>query len=134
MPTFRLHIAPCPVAEHDHKKSKRQYAHALHRPKTICAAADFWGLPLGHLYGVLAHEIGHVLAKEAGLSSTEYQADQAIEELGILIGYVSTEKYGKDLEWLSAADRAKFEELFDLQLKDERGAFFTVPRIEAKGW
>lgn len=104
MKGMRLRIVNCALAEKDHRRSKRQYAHTLHKPNAICVAESFWDLPDSHFYGILAHEIGHVIAAKKGLDSEEHEADDAAnEEFGILIRYRSTE-HGKELEYLTKED------------------------------
>lgn len=58
---MRLRI--CPLADREHEESWRRFAHTLHRYDTICfAAAAETELTDRELYGILAHEFGHLIA------------------------------------------------------------------------
>lgn len=110
----KLKIVTCPVAEKDHALSVRQYAHTMHRPQTICVAEAFWALPERHFFALLAHELGHVLAAEAGLESTEKEADQAAEKyFGIKILYKET-RYGHRLQTLEPEDVVIVKESYEV--------------------
>ncbi len=95
MKSYRIRI--CPVANLEHKISKRQYAHTYHYPNVICVAEDFLDLPDEHYYGILYHEIGHLLA---GPEGGEKDADRAVlKTMGIKIKYKDS-KYGDNLEYI----------------------------------
>lgn len=86
----------CPVAEHEHQVSKRQYAHTFHYGKTICTCHALWKLPKRHRDGILLHEIGHLLAGKHG---TEADANRmALRLTGHEIVYIDSPYYGDDLE------------------------------------
>lgn len=58
----------CPSAEKDHRESWRQFAHTNHRPRTVCfARAAETALTWAELRGMIAHELGHMIALELGL-------------------------------------------------------------------
>jgi len=89
----------CPVAEQDHRSAFRQFAHVFHDddPGAICVAAEIGQLDDEYLYGILAHEFGHLIAQEFHEDDSEDGADLAAEEyLGIPIYYRT--RY--DLEWI----------------------------------
>lgn len=115
---MKLDIHICRVAQKHHDRSLRQYAHVLHHPGKICVAEEFWLLSEKHLLGILAHEVGHVLAHDDGLASTEAQADAAaLMQLGIKIHYKDS-IYGERLQYLTARGMDRFYEV--LRLKDTR--------------
>lgn len=89
----------CRAAEHEHKRSPRQYAHTFHYRNTICTSHALWKLPKRHRDAILLHEIGHLLA---GKDATEAEANRAIRErTGQEILYIDS-AYGDDLESLDA--------------------------------
>jgi hypothetical protein len=100
---FRVKV--CKHADADHAKKKRQYAHTFcagNRSRVICVAGAFFDLPIGHQAGILAHEVGHILA---GWNGGEADADAHAE---ILLGVTITYRdgpHGKNLQWLDEADR-----------------------------
>ena len=98
----------CRLLDSDRKASCkngkcRAYAHTFHKPgNTICIHPGLFYLPIGHQYGIIAHEVGHLLA---GSDAGEVGADRAAEkQYGIKIRYRSE----KRIQWLSAADTKKF--------------------------
>ena len=82
----------CPLAEHHHLKSFRQFAHTLdldYDDRTVCVTAEIGQLPDEFLYGILAHEFGHIIAVEIWDDDTEEGADRAVDvflELDIRYG------------------------------------------------
>lgn len=96
-------IRHCRLADKDHARRKRQYAHTWHKDnKTICVAKVFWDLPLEHQAGLIAHEIGHLLMGPE--HHEEYEADlSAMERFGIVIRYKSS-RYGDFLQYLDKKD------------------------------
>lgn len=102
------YIIECPVANAEHKLSKRQYAHVRHhKDNIICVAHAIWTLPDSHLFGVLAHEIGHLIS-----GGGERAADNImLKKHGIKIQYASTD-YGDNLQYLNTVDAMKFFKLF----------------------
>ena len=78
----------CHIAERDHTLSMRQFAHTNHHPHMICVAANIGRLHDRFLYGVLAHEMGHLLSFMLWEDFTEDGADEAAAEfLGLEIQY-----------------------------------------------
>lgn len=76
----------CPLADKDHAEAERFYAHTFHKPKTICVATAFAGLPPEHQIGILLHEFGHLFG-----GMNEAEADLWVQKvLGIDIDYVNT--------------------------------------------
>jgi hypothetical protein len=103
-----LKLRYCKIVEADHKGSKRQYMHVGHHPDTICIAKSVWGLPPSHFTGLLAHEIGHLLAIAHWNDHREFMADRAAQIfLGVDIKYASTD-YGENLQYLSGGDIDRF--------------------------
>jgi hypothetical protein len=113
-------VANCPIADRDHKKSLRQYAHTFHKIGFVCVSKEIWPLPELHLYGILAHEIGHLLA---GQDASEEDADAAVEiELGLTIRYADG-KHGRRLQFLDEFDLEKWRQL---------GFRLARPRLELR--
>lgn len=110
---MKIKIKHCKIAEEDHKDCKRWYAHTFHYQgsdnhqgsvesrEIICVAKDFDNLPIEHKMGILAHEIGHLIA---GYEADEITADiTAKNALGVRIRYMNSE-YGRNLQFLNKAD------------------------------
>jgi len=51
----------CPEVEKVHRKTFRIFAHQGHYGQSVCVAGDIAYLPTGELYGILAHELGHIM-------------------------------------------------------------------------
>lgn len=51
----------CIVAEKDHRKSSRVYAHVGHFEHMICVSRNMEALPNKNLVGIFFHEFGHVV-------------------------------------------------------------------------
>ena len=60
-PSVKLDL--CYLAEKDHAKSKRVFAHTGHKKNTICVCKDFYDLPEDNMLGILWHEHGHIVAE-----------------------------------------------------------------------
>lgn len=108
---LRINLKHCSLAESEHKKSLRQYMHAGHHPFTICYAKAFWKLPPMHQFGLLAHEIGHVVLLDLAKigDHSEPDADWEAEKiLGVTVRYKLLSPYGEDLQYLDIVDAAKF--------------------------
>jgi hypothetical protein len=89
----------CPLANAEHAKRQRQYAHTFHHKNEICIANAFNDLPQTWQFAILLHEVGHLLA---GPNASEGAANKAIEkETGIPIKYKDG-PYGEQLEWIPA--------------------------------
>lgn len=56
-----IKVAYCWIADRDHEKRKRQYAHWGHIKNTICVARAIDNLPDDNKRGIFLHEFGHVL-------------------------------------------------------------------------
>lgn len=104
---MKIKIRKCKIAEEDHKECKRQYAHVYHyqgsgvRGEIICVVKDFDKLPIEHKMGILAHEIGHLIA---GYEADEITADiVARNTLGVRIRYKNSE-HGRNLQFLNKTD------------------------------
>lgn len=120
-PPMQHEILLCRVAEKEHAKSKRQYAHTFHRTgmnqePVICVCQEFWELPPEHFYGLLAHELGHIIA---GQNRGEAAADIAFyKRYGITVRYKDS-LFGKDLQYLDENDRHDFAYLFTTDQDEE---------------
>ena len=91
---MKIRLKHCPYADYLHRIEKRNYAHTYHYKNIICISKDFLKLPLKHRYGIIYHEIGHLLS----LPSTERNADRAVmKRFGVRIKYVSN-KYGNRIQ------------------------------------
>lgn len=97
-----LKLKICKVADKDHKESLRQYAHVYHKKDVICVAPSFFRLPLEHQTGLIAHEVGHLLAGES--EDREYKADEAANSFfKIKIKYKDS-PYGERLQYLTVKE------------------------------
>lgn len=106
---MNINIWHCTLADKDHKKYKRQYAHTYHYKNVICVAKSFFNLPDEHYYGLLAHEIGHILMGKD--EHEEYEADMAANEyFGITIKYKNS-KYGDFLQYITRKDINKLKQV-----------------------
>ncbi len=126
MDFLQIKLRPCPSAEKDYVQSIRQYMHTGHYKDTICYARAYWGLPLRHQMGLLAHEIGHILVLRTKASHYEPNADRAANKFfGITIRYAQMTPWGEDLQFLLPRDITKVEDkaIFD----DLRDALLLVP-------
>ena len=90
---FALNIRHCKLADDEHRRSKRQYAHVGHYKRTVCVADAFYELPREYRIGILVHEVGHLLG-----AIDEEEADVlGIRATGIPIVRVDS-IYGKNLQ------------------------------------
>ena len=107
-------IKVCPEADRDHAESLRQYRHVgPHGDNVICVAEAFLDLPRDHRDGLIGHEIGHLIAYPDG---AEAAADAAFKTLsGITIRYKDG-PYGECLQWITAEDSKKLEDVFEFDL------------------
>lgn len=72
----KVALLPCAEADKEHARSKRQYAHAWHRPRVVCHAKAFSSLPIENQIGILSHELGHCYAITQRLRHTEEDANR----------------------------------------------------------
>lgn len=88
IPHLDLNVG-CELAELWNSERARTVAHVGCKPKTVCLAAAFGALNRNKRYGILAHEVGHIMAGLEG-SGAEPRADSWMRErLGIDILYDS---------------------------------------------
>lgn len=88
VPPLALNVG-CELAELWNEKRARTVAHVGCKPKTICLAQAFGRLNRNKRYGILAHEVGHIMAGLEG-PGAEPRADSWMRErLGIDILYDS---------------------------------------------
>lgn len=107
---MKYKIKECELANRDHKKSKRQYAHVFHNINTICIANAMRKLPATHYYGILAHEIGHLYTRGDEKEANAYM----LVTFGIKIRYKDS-AYGDRLEYLTKRDIDKLLGYFDIE-------------------
>lgn len=94
----------CPVAEEDHVHSFRQFAHVFHMDGFICTSSEIDLLADRHIYGLIAHEFGHVIADGIWDETEERDADDAVLEVfGVQIHYGGA----LNLEYLNKEDLEK---------------------------
>lgn len=115
---WRIPVRICRDADSTHAESLRAYAHTFCRPSpTICVASAFFDLDPGHRDGILAHEIGHLLA---GPKGNEEAADRAFEEAtGVRIRYRDGDN-GRCLQWLPPDDRRRLLGVFEFDFSGKR--------------
>jgi hypothetical protein len=99
-------IRRCALADRDHKASERQYAHVHHvKGNVICVAGAWVMLPLQSEMGLIAHEVGHLLA--GAREHTEAEADRMGNKFfKVTIKYKDT-IYGDRLQYVSHRDAMK---------------------------
>ena len=99
----RITLRHCFFANKEHRESKRQYMHTFCPNQdygAICYAKAINGLPIKHIKGLILHEIGHILADDKGMISTEKQADRmALNIFDVKVKYKDT-PYGKHLQYV----------------------------------
>lgn len=95
-------LIQCGIADRDHKNSLRQYAHTLHYRNTICIAGVWAKLPIDYQMGVIAHEVGHLLA--GNVEHSEEEADSLANKFFHIRIRYKNGVYGKHLQWLSLND------------------------------
>lgn len=99
-------VRRCTEADKEHKRSRRQYAHTYHvNGNVICVAGEWVMLPIETEMGLIAHEIGHLLA-----GYTDHSEKEA-DRLGnmffkVTIRYRDT-IFGDNLQYLSGRDTNK---------------------------
>lgn len=103
--TIYLNIG-CPEAQEEHNESWRQFAHTYHdADDKVCVARELGEQPLSIIFGILCHELGHIMAMNAWNDSCEENADRASGEfLEMTIHYTEPPKY---LEYLEEEDMKK---------------------------
>lgn len=90
-----LHLEFCPDIDRDrsHGSQKlegaRYFAHVGCKPRVVCIATEFPGLPLQTKLGLLSHEIGHVLSG---------RSDDAAADMKMFRQFGITIEYKNDLE------------------------------------
>jgi hypothetical protein len=106
-----INVRTCRAAAKEHRCARRQYAHTFHRghEKAVCVAPAFFGLPDGFHNGILAHEVGHLLA---GYEGSETEANRAVNEAARISVKSRSGKHGKRLEWISERDAARLGRRF----------------------
>lgn len=104
-----LIVRHCKEADKEHSKSLRQYAHTYHIKDQVCVANAFKMLPLEIQMGLIAHEVGHLLAGHT--DHTEEEANRLANKFfDIHMHYRDFSMFGEDLEYLSRKDSEKVRE------------------------
>lgn len=127
---WRIPVRICRDADATHAGSRRAYAHTFCcDPPTICVSSAFFDLSPGHRDGILAHEIGHILA---GHDGDEEAADRAFEEAtGVRIQYRDGE-FGRCLQWLPEDDRRDLLGVFEFEFSGVRSDVKTPERDDVR--
>lgn len=111
-------VEVCPDADEAHRTSSRAYAHTFcKKAPTICVASAFFDLPPEHRDGILAHEIGHLLAGNAG---DESDADAAFFEFAGVRIYYADGEWGQCLQALTTDDSRALLGKFDFDFRGQR--------------
>lgn len=99
-------VRRCLLADKEHKASERQYAHVHHaKGNIICVAGAWIMLPLHTEMGLIAHEMGHLLA--GNVEHSEKEADRLGDKFfKVTIKYRNT-IFGDRLQYLSHKDAMK---------------------------
>ena len=88
-------VKECALANKEHQRHKRQYAHVHHKTGVICVANAFFDLPSIYKAALVFHELGHLAGADG-----ELEADKLAEEMfGVEIERVDSE-FGENLECL----------------------------------
>jgi len=123
-------VTVCQVANAEHAKSRRQYAHVFHKPGQICVADAFLDLPIEIRLGILLHELGHLALGNRG---TETDADHMAREISGIEVYREDSEHGKRLETISERDIPKARIFVEGELmaktnkkKRRRNPYFNV--------
>ncbi len=102
-------ICFCSLADDEHAKAQRQYAHTYHRKDVICFSRAAVELTEAQYWAILAHEVGHLLV---GFEGSERDANRAANEFfGVKILYRDSPQ-GRHLETASKQDVAKIKRWF----------------------
>ena len=101
-------LRDCHVAEKEHKKSFRQFAHTGHYPRVICVCEDMFKLPNNYIAGLIVHECGHIiLFSEGKKQHSEIMANvRAEKHFNVTIKYKDCGK-AKYIPWLNNKDTKK---------------------------
>lgn len=104
-------IRRCILADKEHSISERQYAHVHHVDgRVICVAGSWITLPIEIEMGLVAHEVGHLLAGKNNIEHSEAKADEVANKFfKITILYRNT-VYGDRLQYLTHRDTMKVYE------------------------
>jgi hypothetical protein len=109
-----MKLKHCTLADADHRRERRYYAHVLHRPDCICICKAFANLPDEHAYAILLHELGHLI--DVG-EEDELAVDKlAAEKFNIPIRRVSS-RYGRNLEYIEPKYVARAERVLAKKVK-----------------
>lgn len=103
---MKINIRYCKLADKDHKRKKRWYAHTHHVNDHICVSQSILDLNDSQFYAVIAHEIGHILV---GPQKSERAANTAANKyFNIKILYRDSSN-GKMVETVSQEDLKKLK-------------------------
>lgn len=101
-----IELRNCRLAEDDHRQKNRWFAHTWHicSSNIVCVCRDLESLPDEHKFGILLHEIGHLLT---GPQAPERAADQAVlEDLGVWIRYRDLSRDARKVQWVDIDELA----------------------------
>ena len=62
----KIKVMWCALADKEHRKRQRQFAHTYHKKNMICLARAIMGLPLHNIQGIIWHELGHLVIGPKG--------------------------------------------------------------------
>ena len=122
---MKINIIHCELANREHSKKKRQYAHTFHyEHNTICVADALWDLPVNHLLAILLHEIGHLHYPPekyiddpfADFAEDHEKHETAVDDVvhqlyHVKIWRVNSKRWGKNLEWIDRKDLPKAKQI-----------------------
>jgi predicted Zn-dependent protease len=78
---FDIALTQCSQAEQEHLDKWRQFAHTGHLKGKICLAPSAWKeFTPREALGVIAHELGHIIALHEGLPAHTSRAGREAEE------------------------------------------------------
>ena len=114
MPELKRKVEPmllwfgCPYAEDDHQRKDRVYAHTNHVDGVICVCESLGKLSGSKIFGILAHEFGHIAAMAIKQDGSEAGADRAAREyLELPIQYT---RDSKAIQYLGEEEISKVSE------------------------
>lgn len=68
----------CALIRRMRKSNPRAFFHVNHRRNTVCTVPEASWLAMGHIVGLIAHELGHLIAGRAWDRSAQHDADEAV--------------------------------------------------------
>lgn len=119
-----IKVKICKLANDEHRKRKRQYAHTFHNPKTICLSDAAVNLSPNQFWAIMAHEVGHLIAepelRRRGIREHQISEDAANmaanDFFGIKIRYRDS-KAGNNLQTITTKEVARVKRKISAYLK-----------------